>query len=530
MPSTKDIFEYSQVRDRILSGLAKVSDPVVGTLTPQGKNVIFEDEIGNIFSTNDGYTIIKNITLDDPVENAIASMVKQASFKTNIVAGDGTTTTILMASNLIRNGFKLIDNGWNPMDLSRNLENLSSLLIDEIDKRKVKVKNDTDLEYIALVSSNNDKEVAKNVSNVIKKSGEDGLVFLEYTNRDVVEIVEENGFVLNSGYFSNYLINNKEKMTAQYDKVLVMITDRRIYYEEEVLAILNKVASFEQNKVVVIAKDFIGQALNIFISNHIDGKINMNILLVKETDDDVLEDLASYLGVEILTEKRGSIIEQLSERHFSLVNKAYSDKHRSVIAKVVLKDNKELDKRIEAIKSKLEEVNKDSPEEKKLRGRLACLTKGITTIKVGGKTQAEVREKLFRYEDSINATRNALKNGYVLGGGVTLWTIFRNLPKRTYAELQDDLKDLLKKFCQSPLEQIAKNCNLHLPTVLTNVTDTVGYNAVTETYADMQESGIIEPVMVLKSAVENSFSIARIILSGNYFILTKQKTEQKHED
>src|SRR3990167_5883315 len=140
MPSTKDIFEYSQVRDRILSGLAKVSDPVVGTLTTQGKNVIFEDEIGNIFSTNDGYTIIKNITLDDPVENAIASMVKQASFKTNIVAGDGTTTTILMASNLIRNGFKLIDNGWNPMDLSRNLENLSSLLIDEIDKRKVKVK------------------------------------------------------------------------------------------------------------------------------------------------------------------------------------------------------------------------------------------------------------------------------------------------------------------------------------------------------------------------------------------------------
>lgn len=529
MPS-KDILKYSEIRERILSGLSKVTDPVVGTLTPQGSNVIYQDDSGAVYSTNDGYAIIKNIELDDPVENTIASMIKQASFKTNIVAGDGTTTTVLLASNLIRNGFRLIDNGWNAMDLSRELEKVSDILVKEIDKRKIEVKNDSDLEFIALVSSNNDKEVAKNVSKVIKKSGEDGLVFLEDTNRDVVEIVEEDGFVLNSGYFSNYLINTS-KGTVQYEKVPVIITDRRIYYEEEVLAILNKVAQLEQNKIVIIAKDFIGQAPNIFISNHVDKKINMSVSLVKVTNDEELEDLATYLGIDIISEKLGSITDQLDERHFSIANKVYSDKQRTVISNVISKSNKNLERRIKNIIEKIGLSDKDSNEEKNLKNRLACLTKGITTIRVGGKTQIEVREKLYRYEDSINATRNALKEGYVLGGGITLWSIFNELPKKTVAGLHNDLVDLSRRYCIAPLEQISQTCNLHFPTLIEHSTNRIGYNAVTRTYADMQESGVIEPVIVLKSAVENSFSIARIILSGNFMILNnKPKKENKHDN
>lgn len=517
--NTKDIYQYAEVKDRILSGLSKLSQPIVQTLTPKGKNVLYQGLDGRMYTTNDGFTIAKHIILKDTVENAVVEIVKNSAFKTNSVAGDGTTTSILLSDTLIRNGFRLIENGMNPMDLKHYLDEVSTILVEELTKAKIAVKTDSDLHFIAKVSANNDEDIALNVVKVVKRAGQDGLVFIEDQAKDSVDIIEENGFVVETGMFSPYLANKQGTFTASYETVPVFICDKRLYYEEEVIAILRAVAEMGENKVVIIASDFIGQAPNILIANHLNEKINMNILLIKESDPEVLDDLATYLNGQVTLDKNGSFVGKLNKDSFVYSKKVFSDNRRTI----VLSENKKnvaLALRLDAIRGKLKEIDEETQEGQKLKRRLACLTNGITTIRIGGKTVPEVKERLLRYEDSINATRNASKEGYVTGGGTTLWNTYQ-VSKKKLSVFPAEIQDLVQRFCQASLKQIAENCNVHFPTMLENVKGKNGYNAVTGKYEDLHTAGIIEPFLVVKMTVENSISVAQVLLSADFLIINQ---------
>lgn len=532
-----EIYRYGDVKEKIFSGLSKLTDPIVQTLTPKGRNVIYQGGDGNMYVTNDGFTIARNINLEDPVENAIVEIVRNSALRTNSVAGDGTTTSILLSDSMIRNGFSLIEKGWNHMDLKRALDTVSTALSDEIDARRTKVTNDIQLEYVARVSANNDEDIAKNVARIIKRSGVDGMVFIEDSNKDQVEVIEESGFIIDRGLYSQHLANRPGGFVASYEDATVFVTDKRIYYEEEVLELFRSVSALGENKIVIVAADFIGQAPGILISNHLDPKINMNVLLIKETDTEALDDLATYLGGNAALEKNGSFAAKMKKFReegklnelqdmFCFAKKVFVDGRRTVMLGEEGM-NIPLDLRLKAIREQLKGVEPESKDESKLRRRIACLTNGITTIKIGGKTAPEIRERIYRYEDAINATRNALREGYVVGGGITLFDVGKKVLAKKLKGLHPDIKGLVETFCQASLKQIATNCDLHFKSMLDKVTPIIGYDAVSNSYTNLLEAGIIEPVVVLKNAVQNSISVAQVLLSSDYLIILKEKENGK---
>ena len=398
------------------------------------------------------------------------------------------------------------------------------LLIEEINKRRIDILDDNDLKFIAKVASNNDEEISNNIVKAVKVSGMDGMIFIEDSPTEKTEIKGEKGFLMEIGFFSPYLVP-KGQFTIGYNDIPVFITDKRLYYEEEVIAILEFTAKLGYTGLTIVAKDFIGQAPNILISNHLDPKVNMNINLIKCPEDETLWDLATYLGGEVFSEKEGSLVGKLKDNHFSLAQKVFSDVRKTLFVSPK-EGNIGLNILTQNLKKEIETAN--DAEKQKLEKRLACLTSGIITIKVGGNNRPEITEKLYRYEDGINATRNAMKTGYVIGGGLTLNDVFQELKDKKLDKLfKRDVVELIERFCQAPLKQIAKNCNLHFETLLEKATDKVGYNAVSEKYEDLWKAGIIEPILVLTKSVENSFSVAKIILSSGFLIINK---EEKNED
>jgi len=519
----KEVHNYRDVKDRIISGLDKIANPVIQTLSPKGRNVLFENEIGMPFLTNDGVTIAKNINLDDSIENLIAQAVKQAALRTNAIAGDGTTTTILLAQTIIKEGFKLIDNGMNPITLARELEKAAGDIVNELRNMSHEVKNDDDLEYVARVSSNNDESIALDVVDMVKTAGLEGSILIENSAKEETEIVKEPGFVFGGGMAFPHLSNQKGKAEAIYNDVKVLITDKRIYYENEAMNIMNVAKEAGFNDIVIIARDFIGKAPNVFLSNHMQGR--MNVLLLKDimagdTYADNLYDIGAYLNAKVISDKAGKLTSNLTIEDYGTAKKVVANAKQTLIISENNKVTREL--RVKEIR---DEINKEPPEaeKKRLERRLASLTNGIVTIKVGGKTDIEVRERMFRYEDAVNATKSAMRDGYVAGGGVTLHNAFNGLDIEN-----NDVKKLVENVCRASLRQIAKNCNLHYDTMLSHISDNIGYNAVSEKYEDLIANGIIEPLTVVEQAVKNSFSVAGAILSSGFLITNKKDEDSGH--
>lgn len=526
---TKEVLPYSEVRDRILRGVDKVTEPVAQTLTPKGKNVIFETDEGQYAFSNDGITIAEKIILEDPVENAAADIVKKSAIRTNQVAGDGTTSTMILTRNLIKEGFKLIDNGWNQMELKRVLDRVSTIVSEEISNQSKKATTKKQLFAIAKVSANNDAKIAEDVVSAIESAGENGLILIENNQNETVEVKKDLGFLIEQGMFSKSFVNQPDNFSARYDNVKVFITDKRIYYESEVLAILTPLAKEGIKDVVVIARDFIGNAPNIFLANHLQKR--MNILLVKDpdaTDSDIssLEDLADYLGCKVFTDKAG----KLTTEDITIDDFGTADKVLSIGEKTLVLKDKSIERmeKIAKLKDALKSVESEK-EQKEIEKRLSRMTSGTVTIKIGGNTPAEAREKAYRYEDSVSATRIAQQYGYLEGGGVTLHKVCKNLSETLLNEFDDDLVRAVERVCNSPLKQIAENCNIHYPELLKNVDEGLGYNAATDKYCNLMKEGIIEPTKVLQLAFENAVSAAGTILSSNYLILIKKEDEEEQK-
>ena len=532
-----EIHSYQSIKTKILDAVEKFSQPIISTLTPKGCNTICQTSDGlGYFVTNDGVTIAKQISFEDPIEDMVAQFLKHSSLKTNYEVGDGTTTSILLAREFIREGFKLIDGGWNPMILTKQIEEFNKLLLEEINNSVHKIENDEDLTHIASVASSNNQEITENTVKAIKAAGIDGHIIVEDSPKTETEVEIEKGFLIDVGMFTPHFTNTKGKMKAQYEDVKVLITDKRIYYPEEALSILRVLFEKGIKDIVIVAKDFIGTVPNTFITNHVQG--NMRILLVKPKDDaeETLEDLACYLGTKVISESKGDLLTKITLEDFGQAKKVVSDLKKTVI----LNQTQQGDERISFLKEEIEKTKGDTQKDK-LKKRLARMTSGTVMLYVGGRTAPEVKEKMMRYDDAISATRASLKDGYVVGGGLTLAKSFFNLINHIDQNAQMlDISKLFERVCFASLKQIAINCDIHYPTLLSKVMgeetktmmgmkvvgDNIGYNASTNQYEDLLKAGIIEPISVTRSSLNNALSVAQIILSSKYIInLVPEKQE-----
>ena len=448
----KIIQSYDKVEQDILDAVATIADPVVQTLSPKGGNVMYNDG-GRSIVSNDGISIAKSINLADNFKNSIIKLIRESAIRTNQEAGDGTTTSILLTAVLIREGLKLRRDGINPMEISKNFRTFIDKIVTRLKEQAKVAESDKDILNIAKVSANNDEAIANMVLRTVKTAGLDGMVFIEPNNKPEDTIEENIGFIVKSGMFRPELRNNG--FTSVYKDVPILITDKRLYYKEEAESILRTVYQSGKKEVVIVARDFLGECLNFFIANHTNNAFK--ILLVKdESATDVsyesLEDLASYLNCEVITEKQGSLVNNIKFEDFGTASRVFSDGLKTIISKDENSTNVKLSMRLSALRTELE---KDDHNEV-VKSRIACLTSGMVTIKVGASTEAELQERIFRYEDSVNAARTAMKFGYLSGGGVALLNAYDP------SDYPDEYKNVFRKFCQASVRQIVKNCGKEL--------------------------------------------------------------------
>lgn len=511
----KKIYKYSEVKDKILKAVDTITDPIIQTMSPKGGNVIFEDEQGNQYSSNDGVTVAKSISVKDEVENAIIEIIKGGALKTNMEVGDGTSSTVLVSSILIKEGLKLIDAGFNQMEIRDELVKFAKDIKTELSKKVIKIKDDKDIKFIAKISANNDEDIANNLVKIMKVVGLDGQVMIDKGYTTETEIIEDTGFILKSGVFAQELVN--KQFQANMINTPVLITDKRLYYKSEAETILKTVMTAGYNEVVIIAQDFIGEALPFFIANHINNKVR--VILIAEKKPEILEDLSIYLGGGVVSDKKGTLVDNISIENFMMAKRVFSDPHKSIISRDKNEVNKEVDKRIKSLKVELKKVgNKNSPEYGKLLSRVSSLTNGMVTIKVGGTTPLETVERIYRYEDAVNATRAAMREGYLPGAGVAMLSAFNKIKSK----INNEYYKIFERVSEANIRQIAINCNKNPDSIIEQISklgEGFGYNANSGKIEDVVKSGIIEPFLVASQVIANSISIANVILTSNYIIV-----------
>jgi len=487
----------------------RIAEPVIQTLTPLGNNVMFDKDLMTLI-TNDGASIAKLIDSEDEIEDTIIQMVKYGSLATNSQAGDGTSSTILLTQKLVHMGLDLIEAGEKPMRIKKQYTLLKDRILENSEKYIKQVEPDT-LLNIALVSSGGDEVLAKNVVEIIDTAGTDGMVFINESKSQTTKIIKDTGYNLDEAMVDP-ILGNAGQGKADYVRPHIFITDKKLYHIEECREILEKAHEYGAKDIVIVARDFVGESKGYLISNHMDEQVPLNILLVKYTtpDDDFtqLYDLATYLGGKVVSEKIGSFKGKLNADFYTLAERVYSAGKKTIFV-AEGKVNPELSMLVSDVRTKKE----DSPEDAKLLKRLASLTAGTVTLEVSAPTGPELRELIYRYEDAINATRAALKSGYVTGGGVTLYAATRQTG------------DTGEEFGLASIKQIAINCGIEFDP--RKYSSNKGFNAKKEEYSDLEADGIVEPYDVFKYTVINAFSVAIGILTTGYFVVNKVEKKSK---
>lgn len=481
----------------------RIAEPVIQTLTPLGNNVMFEKDLHTLI-TNDGATIARLIDSEDETEDAIIQMVKYGSLSTNQLAGDGTSTTILLTKKLVDLGLDRIASGVMPMVLKKEFTEMKNSILEGAKHLKRDV-SEADWLKIATVSSSGDEEVAKNVVEIIETSGLDGMVFINESKSQETKITKDTGYNLEEPMIDPVL-GNLQQGRADYTKPHVFITDKKLYHIEECREILEEAFRSGVKDIVIVARDFVGESKGFLIANHMDTKVPLNILLIKYTlpDNDFtpLYDLATYLGGKIVSEKIGSFKGKLNADNYILADRVYSMGHKTIFV-TDDKSNPELTMLVDNVRK----AKEDTPDDQSLSKRLASLTAGTVNLEVSATTGPELRELIYRYEDAINATRSAIRSGYVVGGGLTLFSSTRSLG------------ELAEEFGTASVRQIAENCGLKFDAE--NYGPVTGYNAKSGKFSNLEDDGVIEPFDVFKYSVTNAVSIAIAILTSGYAIVNK---------
>ncbi|MCS7200579.1 MAG: chaperonin GroEL [Patescibacteria group bacterium] len=534
----KQIIFDERARKKLLRGINKLANAVIVTLGPKGRAVVLDKGYGSPTITRDGVTIAKEIELEDKIENIGAQLVKEVAEKTADLAGDGTTTATLLAKVLINEGLKNVAAGVDPIAMQRGLEKASEVVVEELKTISKPVKDKEDTMHVATISAR-DEEVGKLIAEVIEKVTKDGVVTVEESQTVGLSYEVVEGLQFDRGYVSPYMITNPEKMEAVLENPLILITDKKISSIHELVPLLEKVVQSGRKEILIIAEDLEGEALATLVVNKIKGVLTSVGVKAPGFGDrrkEMLQDIAILTGGQVISEELGLKLEhadlhQLGEAHKVIVNK---DNTTIVGGKG---DKKEIEKRIQQIKVQLEKTTSEYDKEK-LQERLAKLAGGVAVIKVGAATEVEQKEKQHRIEDAISATKAALEEGIVPGGGVALMRTANKLDELIEKLSKESIPEyigatIVRQAIEAPIRQIAQNAGVDPSIVVDKVKsskDGYGFNAQSLRYEDLFEAGIIDPTKVSRVALQNAVSVASLLLITQAVVsdLPEKKDNKSH--
>ncbi len=527
------IIEYStDARERIKRGVMKLAKAVKVTLGPKGRNVILEKKFGSPQVTKDGVTVAKEIELEDPFENIGAQLVKEVASKTSDVAGDGTTTATVLAEAIFLEGMKNVTAGANPQALRRGLEKATKKIVDYLGEIAKDVSDSQEIAYVGAISANNDMEIGKLIAEAMDKVGKEGVITVEEAKgtETTLEVVE--GMQFDRGYISPYFITDPDKMEAVLEEPLILIHDKKISSMKDLLPVLEKIAQAGRS-LLIIAEDVEGEALATLVVNKLRGTLKVCAVKAPGFGDrrkQMLQDIAILTGGQVISEELGFKLENARLEDLGEAKKVVVDKDNTTIVEGK-GDPERIKARINEIKVQIEKATSDWDREK-LQERLAKLAGGVAVIKVGAATETEMKEKKDRVEDALHATRAAVEEGIVPGGGVAL---IRAIPKlkEIEKELEGDEKiaaAILRKALTEPLRQIADNAGHEGSVVVNKVMngkDDYGFNAETEKFENLLQAGVIDPKKVVRSALENAVSVAALMLTTEAVVVEKKEKEKQ---
>ncbi len=514
----KQLLFNEDARRKLLSGVEQISKAVKVTLGPCGRMVMLDKKYGAPTITKDGVSVAKEIELQDPFENMGAQFVREVASKTNDDAGDGTTTATVLAYALVREGLKSVAAGMTPIEIKRGIDKAVAIAVEEIKKNAKPVKGAEDVTHIATISANNDPEIGKMLADAIEKVGKDGVITVEESKNMDTTVDTVEGMQFDRGYISAYFVTDRERMEAAYDDAYVLIYDKKISSMKDLLPILEKIANAGKS-LVIIAEDVDGEALTTLVLNTIRGTIHVCAVKAPGFGDrrkDMLQDIAILTGGQVISDEVGL---KLESADIDMLGKARSikiDKDNTTIVGGA-GEKKAISDRVEEIKHQIEKST-SSYDKEQLQKRLAKLAGGVAVINVGANTETEMKEKKFRVEDTIAATRAALGEGIVAGGGLALLEAAKAL-ENIPAELSEDEKvgfKIVRRSLEEPMRQIADNAGIDGAIVAERAKTEkkgVGYNAYTAEWVNMMEAGIIDPAKVTTSALRNAASIAGTLLT-----------------
>jgi chaperonin GroEL len=521
--AAKDVKFSSDARERLLRGVDLLANAVKVTLGPKGRNVVIEKSFGAPRITKDGVTVAKEIELEDKFENLGAQLLREVASKTNDAAGDGTTTATVLAQAIVKEGAKAVAAGLNPLDLKRGIDLAVTEAVKDIQKRAKKVQSSDEIAQVGSISANGDVSVGKIIATAVDKVGREGVITVEEAKTAETELDVVEGLQFDRGYLSPYFVTNAEKLLVEFDDPYILIHERKLATLQPLLPILEGVVQ-SGKPLLIIAEDVEGEALATLVVNKLRGGLKVAAVKAPGFGDRrkaILEDIAILTAGELISEELGVKLENVTLAQLGRAKRVRIEKENTTIVDGAGK-KKEIDGRVAQLKAQIEETTSDYDKEK-LQERLAKLSGGVAVIRVGGATEIEVKEKKDRVDDALNATRAAVEEGIVPGGGVALLRA-----KTAVAKIKSDNADIqagvqiVLKALEAPIRQIVENSGVEgsivVGKVLENKSQTFGFNAQTEAYVDLIEAGIIDPAKVVRTALQDAASIASLIVTTEALI------------
>jgi len=515
----KQLLFNEEARRKLLAGVEQISSAVKVTLGPKGRNVLLDKKFGAPTVTKDGVSVAKEVELQDPFENMGAQLLKEVATKTNDVAGDGTTTATVLAYSMVKEGLKSVAAGMDPMGLKRGMDKAVELAVEEIKKNSKEIKDKEEISHVASVSANNDSTIGNTIADAMEKVGKDGVITVEEskTMDTTIDFVE--GMQFDRGYLSAYFVTNRDTMTTVFENPYILIHDKKISSMKDLLPVLERIAQTGK-PLLIIAEDVDGEALATLVVNHIRGILQVCTVKAPGFGDRrkaMLEDIAILTGGEVVSEELGLKLENTELSQLGQAKTVKVDKDNTTIINGAGKA-KDIQDRIAQIKAQIEDTTSDYDREK-LQERLAKLAGGVAVVNVGAATEVELKEKKHRVEDALQATRAAIDEGIVAGGGLALIQAEVALEKADMSKMTDDEKvgfKIVKRALEEPIRQIAENSGVDGSIIAErakNEKKGIGFDAYKMEWVDMVKAGIIDPAKVTRSALQNATSIAGLLLT-----------------
>ena len=526
---SKELQFSEEARKSILSGVNVLANAVRVTLGPKGRNVVIEKSFGSPVITKDGVTVAKEIELENKFENMGAQMVKEVASKTNDDAGDGTTTATVLAQTLFKEGSKIVSAGHSPMEIKKGIDKAVEAIISELKNNSKPVKDSKEIAQVGTISSNNDIEIGQMISQAMDKVGKEGVITIEESKTAQTELEVVEGMQFDRGYLSPYFITNAERMETELDNPAILLYDKKISNMKDLIGVLEGVAK-QGRPLLIIAEDIDGEALATLVVNKLRGTLQVCAVKAPGFGDRrkaMLEDIAVLTGGSVISEETGRKLEQATLSDLGTAKRVVVDKDNTTVVDGA-GEKVSIESRCGQIRAQVEETTSDYDKEK-LKERLAKLSGGVAIIHVGAPSEIEMKEKKARVEDALNATRAAVEEGIVAGGGTALLRAGTVIEKLGLQGEQAVGAKIVWYACQAPIKQIAMNAGLDGAIVLDRVLNSEGvnrgFNAYTEKYEDLIASGVIDPVKVVRSALQNASSVASLMLTTETMIAEKPKEE-----